>query len=374
MEVPARQSEAPTSPSRSTQPSSSGCASPSTRLSTTADKFRPPEPLSLNSTLRAHSRTRLYVNPLYWTSQHLLLLDCRFVREKAILQTETKTQSADAQVSKLDQSSPEERRAQEFSSANISSAARRLRHSRASWVKTEVVQQILELYGLYHDCFRPHSLKLSFQFNKQHAAFVRTDGIFSTAPSKTAVLDIAYLDLTLVASRRRRSIYGPPSSSRRRFNLLVNRLLEKKHRRVKPENKLKDPFIVATLIALAQDQRYKRNLNRTAPELEDPTSSESSTKPIQDTENPDPESTTFFEVHLLALPTIDAPHLYHYTARFSAAFLDRFDQPSRYFPSDQAHIHISRIPLAPTKEFVRSMSRAVDNIKRAGARLDSGVD
>ncbi|KAK3690413.1 hypothetical protein B0T22DRAFT_192790 [Podospora appendiculata] len=40
--------------------------------------FRPPEPFSINSTLRAHSHKRVYNNPLRWTSQHLLVLDCQF--------------------------------------------------------------------------------------------------------------------------------------------------------------------------------------------------------------------------------------------------------------------------------------------------------
>ncbi|KAK3681704.1 hypothetical protein B0T22DRAFT_445315 [Podospora appendiculata] len=42
----------------------------------------------------------------------------------------------------------------------------------------------------------------------------------------------------------------------------------KKHRRGQLENKLEDPFIVAVLIALAQEQRYQRDLNRAAAELE----------------------------------------------------------------------------------------------------------
>lgn len=50
---------------------------------------RAPEPGSINSIMREHSRTRLYVRPFLWTSQHLQLLECQFVFEKAPQQTET---------------------------------------------------------------------------------------------------------------------------------------------------------------------------------------------------------------------------------------------------------------------------------------------
>lgn len=44
---------------------------------------RLPKPSSINDILRSHSRDRLYIPPLQWTAQHLDLLDCPFVRDKA---------------------------------------------------------------------------------------------------------------------------------------------------------------------------------------------------------------------------------------------------------------------------------------------------
>lgn len=41
-----------------------------------------PEPASINAILRDHCRTRLFVQPILWTSQHLRLLDCQFVSIK----------------------------------------------------------------------------------------------------------------------------------------------------------------------------------------------------------------------------------------------------------------------------------------------------
>ena len=43
-----------------------------------------PDPLSLNGILRQHSRARLYVMPLHWTSTHLQLLRCRFTPKSRI--------------------------------------------------------------------------------------------------------------------------------------------------------------------------------------------------------------------------------------------------------------------------------------------------
>jgi len=51
---------------------------------------RSPEPSSINDILRSHSRDRLYIPPLQWTAQHLDLLGCPFVRDKAPKPTDEK--------------------------------------------------------------------------------------------------------------------------------------------------------------------------------------------------------------------------------------------------------------------------------------------
>lgn len=41
--------------------------------------FKEPEAGSLMATIRSHSRTRLYVKPLWWTETHLPALGCKYV-------------------------------------------------------------------------------------------------------------------------------------------------------------------------------------------------------------------------------------------------------------------------------------------------------
>jgi len=41
-----------------------------------------PEPSSINDILRRHSRSRLYVYPIQWTSDQLELLECRFLAKR----------------------------------------------------------------------------------------------------------------------------------------------------------------------------------------------------------------------------------------------------------------------------------------------------
>lgn len=63
---------------------------------------------------------------------------------------------------------------------------------------------------------------------------------------------LAYLNLKTVTSRRENSIEMPVSN---RFNPPVARLRQKKLRRLQPVREVEDPYIVAVLIALAQEQR-----------------------------------------------------------------------------------------------------------------------
>jgi len=60
---------------------SSALTSESSTISSSAT-IQSPEPLSINYLIREQSRSRLYVSPLRWTSQHLQLLDCRFLPEE----------------------------------------------------------------------------------------------------------------------------------------------------------------------------------------------------------------------------------------------------------------------------------------------------
>jgi hypothetical protein len=84
---------------------------------------QPPQPLSLNGLLRQHYRDRLYVQPLHWTTQHLELLKCRFVRRQCTSQPVSST---------YDRLTPPSESAQD---TDLQKAARRLACSKEITVK-----------------------------------------------------------------------------------------------------------------------------------------------------------------------------------------------------------------------------------------------
>ena len=73
--------------------------------------------------------------------------------------------------------------------------------------------------------------------------------------------------------------------------------------------------------------------------------------------------TATYKVHLLAYPTTHRRRFYFYTASIPAAFLDQFDQPSRYFPSDPVRISYYRVPLAPEARVLRVMARVISAVR-----------
>lgn len=52
-------------------------------------------------------------------------------------------------------------------------------------------------------------------------------------------------------------------------------------------------------------------------------------------------------------------HRVFYTARFPAAFLDRFDYPSKYFPSDPVIISYYCLPVAPTEDVLLAIKETM---------------
>lgn len=76
-----------------------------------------------------------------------------------------------------------------------------------------------------------------------------TDGVFSV---ESNIPVLAYLHLSTLQSRRKNSVKVSASNQP---NSPVFRLQQKEQRRLQPSKELEDPYIVAVLIALAQEQR-----------------------------------------------------------------------------------------------------------------------
>ncbi|KAK3933438.1 hypothetical protein QBC46DRAFT_402393 [Diplogelasinospora grovesii] len=164
--------------------------------------LRETEPLSINDILRKHSRDRLFVPPLHWTSQHLALLECRFARKEIGLHGYEQTQF------------PESLR---LTACQLPGSFQ---------AKTSIIHDLLEHFKL-----RRYNTKLSFHF----------DGL-------------AYLDLGATQLRRNNSV---PIPKCRLPNPPTIRLQLKRRQRLQPAKDFEDPYIAAVLIALAQKQYYQ---------------------------------------------------------------------------------------------------------------------
>ncbi|KAK0736567.1 hypothetical protein B0T21DRAFT_181905 [Apiosordaria backusii] len=284
----------PCSPSRSASPAGT----------------RTPEPSSINGILRENNRDRLFVCPLQWTSQHLLLLGFQF-RKTVRCKSKTKNTGSRAPDGAL-------------LTKSITCAVNDLLHAYSSELKTLSVRRLLQAYGIHHS-----NSDLSIRFAQCIVATLQTDGVFSCSSSSLDAPTLAYLDLGATASRRNMTIKMP--RTRTVPNPPVARLQQIRTRRLQPTNELEDPYIAAVLIALAQGRRHGQ----------------------------DTSTTLEYKVHLLALPATNArtapSHLYFYTALIPQAFLDRFDYPSRYSPCDPILISYCRIPLKPFAEMMRAM-------------------
>jgi len=112
------------------------------------------------------------------------------------------------------------------------------------------------LYDLLEDYnLRRHgSSSLPFRFGRQEVARITTHGAFSPASSTggTATPNLACLELVAVQEQRDDSVRRRLGINRSTVDLML------KHQdRLRPTDKVEDPYIVATLVALAQEQHHQ---------------------------------------------------------------------------------------------------------------------
>lgn len=375
------QSLAPCSSAKSSAPGSSTQTSSPTPI-----RIRRPERASLNAIIRENNRERLFVQPLHWRSRHLQLLDCRFVLVEA--DGDAKAETTESRASPETCAADKAMFRQQHQSAKTSAeaivhAAKCLALTCIAQTRTSLVRDLLLAHDMqpcrhvlpsiltrtslgrsrrarngFADAYSASStlsVDVPLHFDGRRFATLSTDGLYSRPSSGSAAPVLAYLDLEAVGLRRDVSV----QPHRRRNNRPVNRLHGKQARRLRPANELEDAYMAAVLIALAQGRRqYWREAG--AQRVEEATAAEPSDPTESSHETPTCFTVFLFgtnlssvtqlinglQVHLLAYPvTTRARNLYFYTARISAAFLDRFDQPSRYFPSNPLLISYYRILL-----------------------------
>ncbi|PYI34803.1 hypothetical protein BP00DRAFT_389474 [Aspergillus indologenus CBS 114.80] len=187
----------------------------------------PVEPNSIEAILRHHSRDRLYVPPVAWTSMQLRLLNCRFTRQQA---GPLKEQVKDPPQSQRIGSDPPVR-----NSRRRHTPSDLCRSLLACWPSTEVAD-----YRSYE--------RLPFYFRRQPAANVWTEGVFSR---KSAPPSLAYVTFDGIRSHRSNYVHNSPAKP---FNEPVTNIRNRKLRSLQPLKTVEDPYIMGVLIALAQAQ------------------------------------------------------------------------------------------------------------------------
>ncbi|KAK5656684.1 hypothetical protein OQA88_4230 [Cercophora sp. LCS_1] len=216
------------------------------------------------------------------------------------------------------------------------------------------VRRLLEDHGVC--CV---SFDLPFHFSQRPVATLRIDGFFSSPSPGITTPTLACLNLKDLELRRNASI---KLSTHHSNNPPVTRLRQKKQQRLRPANKVEDPYIAALLIALAQQRQRQRQQNTLIGTVEEATGLETldSSDPREIKPN---EAVTCVKVHLLALHIADTQSLYFYTARISTAFLDRFNHPRQNVPSDQLRIFYRCIPLEQTTDLIRAISHIITTVR-----------
>ncbi|KAF5710051.1 hypothetical protein FGLOB1_5668, partial [Fusarium globosum] len=209
--------------------------------------------LSLRNLICRH-RQRLYVHPLQWTSQHLHVLACQFVDQSWVSKVPLKdvTNRSSQQSSRTQRNAP---------SRKVKKALASLRsHSNNDKRRIWAIEDLMAAYGFHHET-SPNSREgdaLLLRYGPHDKVSLQVDAL-----SRSHV-PVAYLDLDKVESLRVNTVYTEPYRElfeRRPHNKPVEAILKAKLRRIRPSIRQYDPFILAVLVALAQERRKSFTTN-----------------------------------------------------------------------------------------------------------------
>jgi hypothetical protein len=191
---------------------------------------------------------------LQWTSQHLQVLACQFVDQSWV----SKAPLKDATNRSSQQSSRAQRN---VPSQNVKKALASLRsHSNNDKLRSWAIEDLMAAYG-FHRVTSPNSREgdaLLLRYGPHDEVSLQVDAFSrSHAP-------VAYLDLDKVESLRVNTVYTKfyrRLFQKRPHNKPVEAILKAKLRRIRPSIRQYDPFIVAVLVALAQERRRSFTTN-----------------------------------------------------------------------------------------------------------------
>ncbi|KFA81337.1 hypothetical protein S40288_08311 [Stachybotrys chartarum IBT 40288] len=215
-------------------------------------RLNTPEAGSILAIMRENYGSRLYVPPLLWTAEHVQLLGFRFLAKelprirKLPPKSQLSSDSKDvikASVTPLDYAAH---------------AAESLSRPCTVNARTAAVGDILAACNFeYTGKSWP-----SFYFDRdRYSVRLPAPALFKSG-SNTPLL--AYMNLDTLQpmreeffyQRKFRSCFYDSRQKQHRINPPVSRLIRKLLRQLQPENEYEDPYIVAVLIALAQEQYF----------------------------------------------------------------------------------------------------------------------
>jgi hypothetical protein len=204
---------------------------------------------SLEGLVRQH-RERLYVRPLQWTMQHLLVLHCQFVDR-----TRTPDEMSERPEANGPRNTPQNHQVRIPPTAETALNQLQTKFHDPT-VRVWAVEVFLTAYKLISP--RPPSSSifesLQLRYGK-HLEILKVGRVYSQ-PSMV----MAYIDLDDVDSLRRATVYT--KWYRKLFkqwpdNKPVRAILKKRLRRMQPRERQYDPFLLPVLVALGQERRRR---------------------------------------------------------------------------------------------------------------------
>ncbi|KAL6698077.1 hypothetical protein J3F84DRAFT_366430 [Trichoderma pleuroticola] len=273
---------------------------------------RPPlETLSIKQLFRLHPRDKLLVRPLEWTGRHLEVLQCSF--EDSI------------------PPSPSQEHLDEVDGIPVNkvcvTAARELPTDQAGWEREGSIKYII---GSDECPLRPYGTALDFHFDGRCVSSLPCQLFTSRYGDKAALekgiapVALVCIDCECIKSLRSRQMLPYKGSRHSKQTMGIH---ERHVKRVTPPNRLRDPYIVALLLAIAYNQR-----RRTASSIW--------------------SKATFWPQAVVTDREDENVHLF--AAHISSNYLNKFDFASRR-PAKSAQqpllIHHIRVPLKPYDTF-----------------------
>jgi hypothetical protein len=162
------------------------------------------------------------------------------------------------------------------------------------------------------------------------------------------------------------------------MNEPVLALHQAKLRSIQPPIAAEDPYIVGTLIALAQEQRRQ---TLPVPSADNEASSEVPTSPLLVC--PDFHHLQHSSLHMtnqvhrqvrvLVIPSVTPTFPYAYRASIPPAFLDKLDRPFRFSSSPPVRISYCRLPVFQPEILVKHFPRALRLPRVVQQDVGSGI-